>query len=387
MRGLTWDSYSRYRQLGVGLFEGLSAGFVLAKSLINNPEQLNQLVEAIRPHTVVALDTEADSLHAYPAKVCLIQISLPGSDVLVDPLSKLDLAPLWNVLADKELLLHGSDYDLKMLCHCYQFRPGRLFDTMLAARLSGMRKFGLGDLVREVVGVELDKGPQKADWGRRPLTPRMEEYARNDTKYLFQLREYFVKLLTEKGRLAWLEEWCARMIVDYSQPFDSDPDTVWRVKGSNKLPRRGLAIIRELYYWREKEATAANRPPYFILSHDTMNAVAFAAINEEPWDEILSPKLHPRRRDGIRTAVQRGLAVPQNEWPDKPRHKFISSTDEQKQLALKYQEVRDKAAAAIELDPTIIASRATLEALARDPEHTLPTMMKWQRDLVAPSGV
>lgn len=352
--------------------------------MINSPEQLNQLVEAIRPHTVVALDTEADSLHAYPAKVCLIQISLPGQDALVDPLSKLDLAPLWNVLADKELLLHGSDYDLKMLCHCYQFRPARLFDTMLAARLSGMRQFGLGDLVRTIIGVELDKGPQKADWGRRPLTPRMEEYARNDTKYLFQLRQHFVDLLTAKGRLAWLEEWCARMIVDYSQPFDSDPDTVWRVKGSNKLPRRGLAIIRELYYWREKEATAANRPPYFILSHDTMNEVAFAAINEEPWEGILSPKLHPRRREGIRNAVGRGLAVPQNEWPDKPRHRFISSTDEQKQLALKYQEVRDKAAAAIELDPTIIASRATLEALARDPENTLPTMMKWQRELVAP---
>ena len=297
----TVGSYSRYRQLGVGWFEGLSAGFVLAKSLINSPEQLNQLVEAIRPHTVVALDTEADSLHAYPAKVCLIQISLPGQDALVDPLSKLDLAPLWNVLADKELLLHGSDYDLKMLCHCYQFRPARLFDTMLAARLSGMRQFGLGDLVRTIIGVELDKGPQKADWGRRPLTPRMEEYARNDTKYLFQLRQHFVDLLTAKGRLAWLEEWCARMIVDYSQPFDSDPDTVWRVKGSNKLPRRGLAIIRELYYWREKEATAANRPPYFILSHDTMNEVAFAAINEEPWEA--SSRLSSIRAGGKASAT------------------------------------------------------------------------------------
>lgn len=350
--------------------------------MINNAEQLNRLVESLRQQEVIALDTEADSLHAYPAKVCLIQISLPGTDDLVDPLSKLDLAPLWNVLADKELLLHGSDYDLKMLCHCYQFRPARLFDTMLAARLSGMRQFGLGDLVRTIIGVELDKGPQKADWGQRPLTPRMEEYARNDTKYLFQLRQHFVDLLKAKGRLAWLEEWCARMIQDYSQPFDSDPNTVWRVKGSNKLPRQGLAIIREMYYWREKEATMANRPPYFILSHDTMNAIAFAAINGEPWEQLLSPKLHPRRRDGIRTAVSRGLAVPQNEWPDKPRHKFIAATEEQKQKAAQYQEKRDKVAAELELDPTLIASRATLEALARDPQKTLPEMMGWQRSLL-----
>ncbi len=356
--------------------------FVLSKSLINNPEQLNRLIEAIHPHTVVALDTEADSLHAYPAKVCLIQIGLPGSDDLVDPLCKLDLNPLWKVLADKELLLHGSDYDLKMLCHCYQFRPARLFDTMLAARLSGMRQFGLGDLVRTIVGVELDKGPQKADWGQRPLTPRMEEYARNDTKYLFQLREHFVQLLTSKGRLAWLEEWCAQMIVDYSQPFDSDPDSVWRVKGSNKLPRRGLAIIRELWAWREKEATAANRPPYFILSHDTMNAMALAAINDEPWEGMLSPKMHPRRREGVRIAMKKGMSVPAAEWPDKPRHKFISATEEQKQKTAQFQEKRDKVAAELELDPTLIASRATLEALARDPEKTLPEMMKWQRELL-----
>ena len=113
-----------------------------------------------------------------------------------------------------------------------------------------------------------------------------------------------------------------------------------------------------------------------------MNEVAFAAINEEPWEQLLSPKLHPRRKDGIRTAVKKGLAVPQNEWPDKPRHKFISATEEQKQLALKYQEKRDKVSTELEIDPTLIASRATLEALARDPQATAAEMMPWQRELL-----
>src|SRR6266851_10204803 len=103
--------------------------------------------------TWVALDTEADSLHAYPEKVCLIQISTVAGDVLVDPLAGVNLDALLDSLSGHELIMHGADYDLRLLRKHHEFVPGAVFDTMLAARLLGLRQFGLVNLAEEHLGV------------------------------------------------------------------------------------------------------------------------------------------------------------------------------------------------------------------------------------------
>ena len=119
-----------------------------------------------------------------PEKVCLIQISTADGDRLIDPLAKINLDPLLDALNAHELIMHGADYDLRLLRKHHEFTPSAIFDTMLAARLLGERQFGLSSLVEKFLGVKLDKGSQKADWARRPLTEKMEAYARNDTHYL-----------------------------------------------------------------------------------------------------------------------------------------------------------------------------------------------------------
>src|SRR5262245_2193676 len=116
----------------------------------------------------IALDTEADSLHAYPEKLCLIQISIAGGDELLDPLSALDLTPAFAVFRDHALILHGADYDLRLLRKSCGFVPTAIFDTMLASRLLGCREFGLNNLVAKYLAVTLEKGPQKANWAQRP---------------------------------------------------------------------------------------------------------------------------------------------------------------------------------------------------------------------------
>ena len=141
---------------------------------------------------------------------------------------------------------------------------------MLAARLLGERQFGLSSLVEKFLGVKLDKGSQKADWARRPLTERMETYARNDTHYLKPLADKLKLELQRKGRLAWHQESCARLIAESSKPSATNADSVWRIKGSHALNRRALAVLRELWQWRESEAIAANRPPFFILNHEKL---------------------------------------------------------------------------------------------------------------------
>src|SRR4029079_3000897 len=120
-------------------------------------------------------------------------------------------------------------YDLRLLRKTFDFKPTSIFDTMLAARLVGAREFCLGTLAAKYRGVKLEKGPQKADWARRPLTPRMEEYARNDTRFLKPLADLLRQQLEEKGRLKWHEEACQRLIEECSIVRTPDPDQVWRI--------------------------------------------------------------------------------------------------------------------------------------------------------------
>src|SRR4029077_14817165 len=128
----------------------------------------------------------------------------------------------------------------------------------------GVRQFSLSHLVETYLGIKLEKGPQKANWALRPLTERMERYARNDTHYLKPLSDHLKHDLEAKGRLEWHRESCARLIADSAQPRTVDFDAVWRLRGSHLLSRPALAILRELWQWRETEAIASNRPPFFI---------------------------------------------------------------------------------------------------------------------------
>src|ERR1039457_6170845 len=169
--------------------------------VIDTERKIEAFLPVLRAATWVAVDTEADSLHAYPEKVCLIQISTVSGDRLIDPLAGLNLDPMLEELSGHELIMHGADYDLRLLRKHHEFVPSAIFDTMLAARLLGLRQFGLGNLVERYLGMKLEKGPQKANWALRPLTERMERYARNDTHYLKALAERLKPELKASGRL------------------------------------------------------------------------------------------------------------------------------------------------------------------------------------------
>jgi ribonuclease D len=330
----------------------------------------------------VALDTEADSLHAYPEKVCLIQISIPGTDELIDPLAGIDLGPLFKALGRHEWIMHGADYDLRLLRKHHDHVPRAIFDTMLASRLLGVTQFGLTNLVSQYLGVTLDKGSQKADWARRPLTEKMEEYARNDTHHLKPLADRLRSDLEGKGRLAWHQESCARLISDCAQIKPPDLDLVWRVKGSNKLARPGLAVLREIWHWREFEAIQANKPPFFILHHEALVELAGAAAAGRPVEPIIPQRFSVRRRAGLMAAIRQGLAVPPQKRPEPLRQIFRRISDATKQRLKELQHRRDARAAELGIDPTLIASRAVLLDLSEDWGRHERELMNWQRDLL-----
>jgi len=350
--------------------------------VIDTDEKQAAFLPQLRAAKWIALDTEADSLHAYPEKVCLIQISIAEADKLVDPLAQINLDPLFDVFNAHELIFHAADYDLRLLEKHHQFTPSAIFDTMLAARLLGEKQFGLSSLVEKFLGVKLDKGSQKADWARRPLTEKMEIYARNDTHYLKSLADKLKSALEAKDRLAWHQESCARLIEDCTRPQPVDLDSVWRVKGSSILSRRALAILRGLWQWRETEAVAANRPPYFILSHERLVDIAEAAAAHHSIEPILPPRLSPRRRDSLAAAIKNALAIPIDQHPEILRHKFHRPTDAEFRRFREIENRRNVHAHKLGIDPTLIASKATLGDLARDWDRHAMELMNWQRELL-----
>jgi ribonuclease D len=350
--------------------------------VIETDEKLAAWLPKLRAAKWVALDTEADSLHAYPEKVCLIQISITDGDQLVDPLAKIDLAPLLDALDAHELIMHGADYDLRLLRKHHEFTPSVIFDTMLAARLLGERQFGLSSLVDKFLGVKLDKGSQKADWARRPLTEKMETYARNDTHYLQPLADKLKLELRQKNRLGWHQESCARLIADCSRPPAVDGDSVWRIKGSSHLNRPALAVLRELWHWREREAIAANRPPFFILNHERLVNIAATAAARQPVENLLPPRMSPRRQDSLIAAVKAGLAISPSQYPEIIRHKFERPSEAERRRYTELAGRRDAHAHKLDIDPTLIAGKATLGDLARDWDRHAPELMNWQRELL-----
>lgn len=350
--------------------------------MIATDAALTAFLPRLRSAPWLAMDTEADSLHSYPEKLCLVQISLPGADVLVDPLAGVNLSPFWAALDGREIILHGGDYDLRLLHRGPNFVPASVFDTMFAARLLGFTEFGLTNLVRRFLNIELEKGPQRADWSRRPLTERMIAYARNDARYLQPLAEVLRVQLAEKGRLAWHVQMCRQLIDDAIQSPANDNGDAWRIRNADLLSRRGLAVLRHLWHWREGQARAANRPPFFVLSHDTLFALAVAATNGDAVEKLMPKRYSPRRRASLAEAIEKALTIPESEWPHPRRHRGQRLTMGQKQQLDRLRQQRDRAAERLGMDPTLIASRGTLVRLAADWEKASAELLPWQRELL-----
>lgn len=351
-------------------------------AVIDNPKELVALVLRLRAAPWVSMDTEADSLHAYPQKLCLIQLSIPGEDVLVDPLAGLDLSALWLALKDREIIMHGADYDLRMLYKTYEFVPKQVFDTMLAARLLGIPKFSLSDLVAKFFGVHMDKAPQKANWAMRPLTRRMIAYAVSDTKYLQPLADLLRRQLEAKGRIDWHAQLCDQLVRDCSRPqVDTDTEP-WRIKGSTRLGPRALAVLHALWEWREHEARSANRPPFFVLRHDTLISIAESVAAHLPFDQLIPARFSPRRRAGLLAAVNKAMSIPDSQLPRQIVNPGRRQTPAEKMRLARLRSIRDRHAVKLKLDPALIASRATLIALAQDWEANAPALLPWQRELL-----
>ncbi|HEX7528798.1 MAG TPA: hypothetical protein VF425_06790, partial [Thermoanaerobaculia bacterium] len=322
-----------------------------------------------RPLADVALDTEADSFHHYFEKACLLQLAWDGTAHLVDPLAPLDVAALLARLAARRLLMHGADYDLRLLFRGYGFRATFLFDTMIAAQLLGENEIGLAALPSRRAGVTLDKAHQRADWSERPLSPGMVAYAAADVLHLAGLVESLSRDLEAKGRLAWHAEECARLAAAiFPSGREADPESDWRIKGTNALTDKERAFGRALWEARDTRARALDRPPFRVLTNERLLFAAKLAAGGERDLSKLFPGPRPLPEAfarALREALGSAAALAPSAWPGVRRSERVESDPALERDVETLKKSRDATAVALGLDPGVLASRAVLPGAAK----------------------
>ena len=364
---------------------------------IKSPEEAGDLTRSLEGLRSIALDSEAAGFHRYSDRVCLLQLSVPGQTFLVDPLSFDPSELLRPVLEDRsvEVIMHGADYDLRLLDRDLGIRLAGLFDTQVAAALLGETGLGLSALLERHLDVKLPKKYQRADWAMRPLPEDMLEYAAGDTVHLQALAELLRDALKAKDRLDWAEEEFQRLEEVHWEAEEENRDPVLRVKRAWELEPRQVARLREGLLWRDAQARSRDRAPFRVAGDPALVAAAI----EDPASQDALARLSGFPPALARTPAGQELldrfaavnALPASEilpHPPRDRRGAGRPLPEEEEVAERLKAVRNSRAGELGLDRgTLLANGIILEIARRTPgsmEELLetPGIRRWQAGVV-----
>ena len=354
---------------------------------IDKQPELDALCEHMASQQEIALDSEADNLHHFETKLCLLQLRFDGVIYLLDVLADLKLDAFWKVLSQKHLIMHGSDFDLRLFSEFCKFEASSLFDSMLCSQLLGIKRIGLAALLEDNFGVKIPKDSQKSDWSQRPLTPKMLTYAATDVLYLHELRDRLMARVDELGRSEWLKQRCDNQIKIAQTGFPEGDENSWRISKADKLDDRGQATVYELWHWRQNLAKRLDRPPFKVLGNNYIIQLA-EAVSEGNWEYVfegLPMGIRRRARQGMLDALKRGVNRDVKTLPLRPPRQEKRQPLSQKELDRQefVKKYRDNLAQKLEIDPTLIATRSQVAQLARDPEDK-SGFLPWQAEMLQP---
>lgn len=290
---------------------------------VDKPASFRAMLAHLHDEPALAVDTESNSLYVYEEQVCLIQVSVPGTDYLVDPLALDDISGLGPLLADPKVLkvLHGAEYDVSVLHRDFGFILSHLFDTMWASRILGWPAHGLAALLQAHFGVRLNKKYQRANWGLRPLPAAQLDYARLDTHYLLPLYEIQRRELDSQKRWPQARHRFSQLVKTRWEQKAFDPDSFWRLSGVRQLDDVGRGVLRELYLFRERQAQAENRPTFRVISNKAL--VALSEQRPQNWRGLhqikgVSYRMAKRYGQEMLASIRAGAQNP-IPWRERPR--------------------------------------------------------------------
>lgn len=345
----------------------------------------------------LALDCEAAGFHRYSDRLCLLQLTTARGTYVIDPLgfdpSDLLRGPLEN--PDLEIVMHGADFDLRLLSRDLGIELRGLFDTQIAAQLLGEEAFGLAALLESRLGVKLSKKYQRADWAERPLADAMIEYAADDTRHLMRLADVLRDQLSAAERTTWAAEECRALEisagVQSTEPSEPD-DPVVRVKGARKLSTRQVAALRAALEWRDEIARRRDRATFRIVGDGPL--IAAVAARPRSVGELVDIQGFPTRlaSEEGQTLLERLEAIaaaPEAElrpYPKGPRQGPGRASPEVEALAERLKSVRNRKADELGLPRgTLLANSVLLEVARVAPTRieqltTIDGMRQWKLD-------
>jgi ribonuclease D len=293
----------------------MSLDQIKTAELITAKEHLEEVCVELAKCDRLAFDTESNGFYAHKEKVCLIQISTATEDFIVDPIAFKDISALGPLFADPkiEILFHAGEYDVLCLKRDYGFTFTNLYDTMIAARILGTKELGLAAAIERHFGLVISKKLQRADWGKRPLTHEMIRYAQGDTHFLMRLADIQKKMLLEKGRMDDAKESFADLAALEPNLKTFDQEGFWKLVGRDDIGGQQMAVLKEIWLYREQQAQSRDRAPFRVMPEDLM--VRMAQAMPETREALaavrgMSPYILERFASGLLAAVEKGKASP-----------------------------------------------------------------------------
>ncbi len=343
----------------------------------------------------IALDCEAAGYHRYSDRVCLIQLTAGDETFLVDPLG-VDPGPaLRPILEDEsvEVVMHGADFDLRLLDRDLDIRLRGLFDTQIAASLLGVAGLGLQSLLEVRLAVSVSKRFQRADWARRPLPDEMKEYAALDTIYLDRLANDLARELEDRGRLDWArEEFRELEGVRFEERENDDP--VARVRAARDLAPREVARLREALEWRDEVARERDRAPFRVVGNGPLVEVARRgprSTRDLSNVQGLSGQLVQEHGEELLAGLRSADSLPESEIEGYPRDESGGRGRPPPEVEARMahlKQVRNSRAESLGIDRGTLLPNSTLQALAESPPTSLSELAQadgirtWQAELL-----
>ena len=365
--------------------------------IITDDSRLKAVVGSALKYPSAALDLESNGFHRYPERICLVQLAFADGIYLIDPLAVDDLAPLGEILSSPsvEKIFHSADYDIRSLDRDWSFPVSPLFDTSIAAAFVGYSSLGLASLLKECFDVEISKSKrlQRADWTVRPISAELEAYAAEDVRHLHRLADVLRRRLDRLGRTEWVKEECERLSrVRYSHP--DRESGFFSLKGSRDLDGSGLAILRSLYKFREREALQRDRPPFKVFSNAAMLDLAARPESDLRSVSGLGNFAFGRNAHRLRQALREGVNSEPVERPKlrttkRERVSAVERQSRRRRLGV-LKDWRREHAHRLGLGVGLVWSAASLERISIDPsnfseELTDQSIRHWQRSELADS--
>ena len=348
------------------------------RKLVKTEQELSEAVSLFQNCKEIAIDTESNGLYAYGERVCLIQIATSDQCFIIDTLSIRDMSPLADMLSDRNVLkiIHGSDYDLRCLDRDYGFNLHSIFDTQIAARFLGDTRPNLGSVLDIYINVQIKKSHklQTSNWGLRPLSEEAIDYAASDVEYLIDLHQELARRLKELDRATWVDEECQRLEqIKHTEPLA--PDVAFlNLKGSNKLTPRGLAMLKDLFLWRDTKASVKDVPPSRIVTNDELIQICLQASSIRSSDKMtirkvlteignVKPIIPYNYLDDILNVLVLSIDTPEVHRPEQRRLNTFSDPESKNRLQLLKQWRKNKSSS-LSLDPSLIWPVKSLERIA-----------------------